>query len=159
MSWTCLDDGVGPSPMVADGLFSGPDPADTVCMKLVASHPMARKIAILAALLVAFAVMTSIFVPDRILAGDAGELPESVWSAESPESMRPMGQIEGTRYTVRFYATPSGPLYSVYDRDEKRLLAELLTPARLTERYPEIALPDAHADVSMELWGTDLVKP
>ncbi len=128
-------------------------------MKLVAPHPLARKLAVLSALVVAFLVMASIFVPDRSQAGEEEESPASVYSAEFLDAVRPMGQLEGKRYTVKFYATPSGPLYSVYDKDERELIAELLTPARLAERFPDIALPDAHANVLMEMMGTDLAKP
>lgn len=130
--------------------------ADIACMKLDLSRPQLRKLAIAGTLAVAFLFMASIFVPGRLQAGDAeGVQTPPVLSSEILDTLVPLGQIESDRYVVKFFATPNGPLYSVHDLDG-RPLAEHLTPAQIAHRYPDLALPDAHANVSMEVMGTDV---
>jgi hypothetical protein len=106
---------------------------------------------------VAFLFMASIFVPGRLQAGgdDLPDVPSTAYSAEAIEDMTPLGQIEGNEYTVKFYATPTGPLCSVYDGDGKEVAA-LLTLSQAHERFPDLALPTATADVPLAIMGSDL---
>ena len=130
--------------------------ADIACMKLDLSRPRFKKLAIAGTLAVAFLFMASIFVPGRLQAGDGeGVQTPPVLSSEILDKLVPLGQIESDRYVVKFFATPNDPLYSVHDPDG-RPLAEHLTPAQIAQHYPDLILPDAHADVSMEIMGTDV---
>ncbi len=108
-------------------------------------------------LAVAFLFMASIFVPGRSQAGAGGSPPTAPdpMSAESIDAMEPLGRIEGIRYTVGFYATPTGPLFTVYDRYGNEISA-LLTPSQLAEQFPDMALTDTLADVPLSTMGSDL---
>ncbi|MHC4768395.1 MAG: hypothetical protein ACYTEI_06760 [Planctomycetota bacterium] len=108
-------------------------------------------------LAVAFLFMASIIVPGRSEAGSDGSIPDvpNPYSAETIEAVQPMGQIEGNQYTVGFYATPAGPLFTVYDREGNEL-APLLTASQLAQQFPDLAPMDTHADVPMSLIGTDI---
>jgi hypothetical protein len=108
-------------------------------------------------LAVAFLFMASIIVPERSEAGSEGSIPDvpNPYSAETIEAVQPMGQIEGNQYTVGFYATPAGPLFTVYDREGNEL-APLLTASQLAQQFPDLAPMDTHADVPMSLIGTDI---
>jgi hypothetical protein len=108
-------------------------------------------------LAVAFLFMASIIVPARTEAGGDDYPPETPnpYSAEAIEAAQPMGQIEGLDYTVGFYATPAGPLFTVYDREGNEL-APLLTATELSRQFPDLAPMGTHADVPMSLIGTDI---
>jgi hypothetical protein len=109
-------------------------------------------------LAVAFLFMASIIVPERSQAGSGGDATPTTpdpLSTESIETMQPLGRIEGNLYSVGFYATPTGPLFTVFDRHGNELAA-LLTPAQLAEQFPDLALTDTHADVPMRIMGSDV---
>jgi hypothetical protein len=120
------------------------------------SRRIVRSALVGTALGVAFLFMASIFVPGRSQA-DSDALPgvPDPLSAESMEAMEPLGRIEGKLYTVEVFATPSGPLFTVFDRHGNEL-APLLTPAQVAERFPDLPLTDAHADVPIKIMGTDI---
>ena len=101
--------------------------------------------------------MASIFDPGQSEAGSDGYLPDvpNPYSSEAIEAVQPLGQIEGNLYTVGFYATPAGPLFTVYD-GEGNELAPLLTASQLAQQFPDLAPVSTHADVPMSLIGTDI---
>ena len=127
--------------------------ADIATMKV--SRRIVRSVLVGTALGVAFLFMASIFVPGQSQA-DSETLPgvPDPLSTESMEAMRPLGRIEGKLYTVEAFSTPSGPLFTIFDRHGNEL-APLLTPDQVAERYPDLPLTDAHADVPMKIMGTD----
>jgi hypothetical protein len=129
--------------------------ADIHAMKV--SRRVLRSILAGTCLGVGFVFMASIIVPERSQAGGGDALPSlpDPMSAESIEAMQPLGRIEGNLYTVGFYATPTGPLFTVYDRHGTELAA-LLTPAQLAEQFPNLALEETYADVPMRIMGTDI---
>ncbi len=128
--------------------------ADTRSMKKFRPNP--RNIVVAATLVAAFLVMASIFVPDRTEAvEEQPPVPSEAYSAEARENMSLIGELEGDQYTVKFYATPHGPLYSVYDRNGAEL-ADLVTAADIAERFPDLQLTDAYADVPYRTMGTDV---
>ncbi len=109
----------------------------------------------------AFLVMASIFAPDRLQA-QLDDVPESVmverpsrYSSGFLGAMTLLGEIESGEHTVKFYATEDGPLYTVYDKSG-RMLAELLTPDQIADRFPALPLTDAHAEVPLKIIGTDV---
>ena len=121
-----------------------------------------RHLAVTAALVGGFLVMASVFAPDRLQAGGEGasvpapiELPSEYYSSEFRRDMSLLGQIESGEYTVKFYGTADGPLYSVYDASGTEL-AELLTPRQIADRFPSLPLTDAHAVVPLRIMGTDV---
>lgn len=121
-----------------------------------------RHLAVTAALLGGFLVMASVFAPDRLQAGGEGavetapiELSSEYYSSEFHRNMSLLGEIESGQYTVKFYATADGPLYSVYDTSGTEL-AELLTPQQIADRFPALPLTDAHAEVPLRIMGTDV---
>jgi hypothetical protein len=121
------------------------------------SRRMVRSILAGTGLAVAFLFMASIIVPERSEADSDGYLPDvpNPYSAETIEAVQPMGQIEGNLYTVGFFATPVGPLFTVYDREGNEL-APLLTASQLSQQFPDLAPIGTHADVPMSLIGTDV---
>lgn len=121
-----------------------------------------RHLAVTAALIGGFLVMASVFAPDRLQAGGEGavgpagiELPSEYYSSEFRHNLTLLGEIESGQYTVKFYATAEGPLYSVYDSSGVEL-AELLTPRQIADRFPTLPLTDAHAEVPLRIMGTDV---
>ncbi len=121
-----------------------------------------RHLAVTAALIGAFLVMASVFAPDRLQAGGGGtaetgpiELPSEYYSSEFRQNMTLLGEIQDGEYTVKFYATADGPLYSVYDKTGAEL-AELLTPRQIADQFPTLPLTDAHAVVPLRIMGTDV---
>ncbi len=107
----------------------------------------------------AFLVMASIFAPDRLQAQlDVVRQPvvlDGPSRYSSNFAMTLLGQIESGEHTVKFYATEDGPLYTVYDKTGY-MLAELLTPDQIADRFPTLPLTDAHADVPLKIIGTDV---
>ncbi len=109
----------------------------------------------------AFLVMASIFAPDPLQAQLDG-VPKHVvierpsrYSSDFLLAMTLLGEIESGEHTVKFYATEDGPLYSVYDKSG-RMLAELITPDQIADRFPTLPLTDAHAEVPLKIIGTDV---
>ena len=113
--------------------------------------PNARKLAAAAFLAAAFLVMASIFAPHVSVAGRAGirvepaPQPEIV-SAALGENLPLLGELEGGSYTVRVYGSLDGPRYTVYG-SQGAALAELLTAQQVADRFPQLNLPGAWADV------------
>ncbi len=107
----------------------------------------------------AFLVMASIFAPDRLQAQlDVVRQPvvlDGPSRYSSNFAMTLLGQIESGEHTVKFYATEDGPLYTVYDKTGY-MLAELLTPDQIADRFPTLPLTDAHAEVPLKIIGTDI---
>ena len=107
----------------------------------------------------AFLVMASIFAPDQLQAQlDVVRQPvvlDGPSRYSSNFAMTLLGQIESGEHTVKFYATEDGPLYTVYDKTGY-MLAELLTPDQIADRFPTLPLTDAHADVPLKIIGTDV---
>ena len=107
----------------------------------------------------AFLVMASVFAPDRLQAQlDVVRQPvvlDGPSRYSSNFAMTLLGQIESGEHTVKFYATEDGPLYTVYDKTGY-MLAELLTPDQIADRFPTLPLTDAHADVPLKIIGTDV---
>ncbi len=109
----------------------------------------------------AFLVMASIFAPDRLQAQlDDVPVPVRVerpsrYSSDFPGATTLLGEIESGEHTVKFFATESGPLYTVYDKSG-RMLGELLTPTQIADRFPTLPLTDAHAEVPLKIIGTDV---
>jgi hypothetical protein len=118
----------------------------------------------------AFAVMSSIFSPDRTRAGGIidqwpGIPPKSVEyaphhaneassSASSPahdaqraasvdphEGLQSLGTIEDRGYFVHIYATESGPRYTIYEKATGIECGALLTEKQVHQAYPDLQLP------------------
>ena len=134
---------------------------DNVKYLKIKLHLNPRHLAVTAALIGAFLVMASVFAPDRLQAGGEGagvsariELPSEYYSAEFRQNLSLLGQIESGEFTVKFYGTAEGPLYSVYDASGTEL-ADLLTPEQIADRFPGLPLTDAYAEVPLRIMGTD----
>lgn len=129
---------------------------DIESMKLDLAHLPLKKLAVAATLVVAFLFMASIFVPGRLQADEEpSSPPPPALSSEVLDNLLPLGHIEGLHYTIDVYATPTGPLYTVHD-SSGFTVGELLTPGQIAQRFPDITLPDAVADVPLEMMGTDI---
>ena len=113
--------------------------------------PIVRHVVIASILVGAFLIMASVFVPDRLQAR-AGE-DSATHSAQLTEGLPSLGELVDNRYTVKVYATPAGPRYSVYDHDGTRVAA-LLSAEKVAKLYPDLPLPDARADGPLQLMDT-----
>lgn len=116
-------------------------------------HRGFRNAVFTASLAVAFLLMASIFAPGRTQATRDSGYTEGIYSSAVLEHSA-LGQIEGDHFIIKFYATPSGPLYSIYDPTGAPI-AEMLTAQDLDERYPEVGLTGTYAGVPLEIMGTD----
>ncbi len=128
---------------------------DTRNMKKLRFSP--RTLALGGTLSVAFVLMASIFAPERTEAVvEPDPLPPSMtYSEEARQNMSLIGELDGDGYTVQLYASPYGPLYSVFD-DNGVQLADLATAEQITLRFPDLPLTDAYADVPYKTMGTDI---
>jgi hypothetical protein len=127
--------------------------ADSDIMKV--SRGVIRSTLVGIALGVGFLFMASIFVPGQTRAGESASGVPDPLSAESMAAMKPLGRIEGKLYTVEVYSTPSGSLFTIYDRHGNEL-APLLTAQQAAEEFPDLNLTDARADVPIRIMGTDI---
>ena len=128
------------------------DLADKAIM--MASNHIVRDIVAATALLVAFGLMASIFVPAPLAGRDIdAQALSAARSAGGQASLRSLGRLENEQYTVNIYATPAGPLYSVYTPDGVAL-ATLITAAEVSDRFSDLKLPDARADAGLKLMDT-----
>lgn len=128
------------------------DLADKAIM--MASNHIVRDIVAATALLVAFGLMASIFVPAPLAARDIdAQALSAARSAGGQASLRSLGRLENDRYTVNIYATPAGPLYSVFT-PEGVALATLITAAEVSDRFSDLKLPDAGAGTGLKLMDT-----
>ena len=128
------------------------DLADKAIM--MASNHIVRDIVAATALLVAFGLMASIFVPAPLAARDIdAQALSAARSAGGQASLRSLGRLENDRYTVNIYATPAGPLYSVFT-PEGVALATLITAAEVSDRFSDLKLPDAAAGTGLKLMDT-----
>ena len=128
------------------------DPADKATM--MASNHIVRDIVAATALLVAFGLMASIFVPAPLAARDIdAQALSAARSAGGQASLPSLGRLENDRYTVNIYATPAGPLYSVFT-PEGVALATLITAAEVSDRFSDLKLPDARAGAGLTLMDT-----
>jgi hypothetical protein len=127
-----------------------------VNMKFI-SPPMQRLLAGLA-LIGAFLVMASVFVPldtgaeplvpltpfEPHIPSPQSELDGSAppWPSVDPhEGLRSLGSLEQGSYIVFIYATEGGPRYTVYERSNNQEIATLLSAERVQELFPELPLP------------------
>lgn len=128
------------------------DLADKATM--MASNHLVRDIVAATTLLVAFLLMASIFVPAPLAArGVDAQAVSAAHSTDGQASLRSLGRLENEQYTVNIYATPAGPLYSVYTPDGVAL-ATLITAAEVSDRFSDLKLPDARADAGLKLMDT-----
>ncbi len=97
-----------------------------------------------------FVVMASVFVPGRLEARDSGSF---ALSPELRKSLPSLGEVISGHYRVTIHAGPSGPLYSVYD-DDGQPLALFVSAKHVSRRFPDLPLPEAHAETLMRLMDT-----
>ncbi len=128
------------------------DLADKATM--MASNHIVRNIVVATTLLVAFGLIASIFVPAPLAArGVDTQAVSAAHSAGGEASFRSLGRLENDRYTVNIYATPAGPLYSVYT-PEGVALATLITAAEVSDRFSDLKLREARAGTGLKLMDT-----
>ncbi len=127
------------------------DLADKATM--MASNHIVRDIVAATALLVAFGLMASIFVPAPLAARDIDAQAWSAARSAGGQALPSLGRLENDRYTVNIYATPVGPLYSVFT-PEGVALATLITAAEVSDRFSDLKLPDARAGAGLKLMDT-----
>ena len=105
--------------------------------------PVVERLIATAGLVVLFAAMASVIVPDWTQA----EVPEAVlpnWTVESVdphEGLRSLGTLEDDRFTVNVFASDEGPLYSIYSAETGEVIGILLTPEQVERQFPDLPLP------------------
>jgi hypothetical protein len=119
------------------GLTGAPTGADNGNMKNDPRSILAR-LAVAVSLGFGFMLMSSIFVPEPILAGSA---PNGLLgpSTDPHAGLLSLGELTGRRHRVVIYQGRTAPLYSIYD-ERGEPLATLLTEERVAELFPEIPL-------------------
>ncbi len=101
---------------------------------------LTRRSLAIGGLALGFLVMASVFVPERIRAGE-GVGSSRPHSTDPHKSLLALGTIEDDSYLVRIFATPDGPRYSVYDTIDGSELGVLLTEEQVAKWFPELPLP------------------
>ena len=59
-----------------------------------------------------------------------------------------LGEIADAHYRVLIFSGPEGPVYSVSDTQTGQTLGTLLTAEQVSERFPELPLPDMDYDTA-----------
>ncbi len=115
---------------------------------------LTRRSLAVGALALGFLVMASVFVPDRIRAGEGVGSGRS-GSTDPHKSLLALGTIEDDSYLVRIFATPDGPRYSVYDTIDGSELGVLLTEEQVAKWFPDLPLPTMDFDALGPLMLTE----
>ena len=123
--------------MVAHGTIrtshtGGADRSGRVLIGLSPARPLADNAAmarfsatlgrllVIVSLTLAFLFMASIFVPSQSQAGHAeiaNDPGPSLPSVDAHDGLTSLGELKGVRHTVKIFATPEGPRYTVLDTD------------------------------------------
>lgn len=120
-----------------------------------------------AALVAAFLVMASVFVPLDTGAEPSGspavpslpddfhaermDKPAARPSVDPHADLRSIGSVEQASYIVYIYSTESGPRYTIYDREADEELAALLSAERVQELFPQLPLPEIDFSAPVQL--------
>jgi len=115
---------------------------------------LTRRSLAVGALALGFLVMASVFVPERIRAGE-GVGSGRPHSTDPHKSLLALGTIEDDSYLVRIFATPDGPRYSVYDTVDGSELGVLLTEEQVAKWFPGLPLPTMDFDMPGPLMLTE----
>lgn len=134
------------------------------------------------ACLVAFAVMASIFTPERTRAGgmndpwpgippksidyapvhDKGsstnalsDEPQSPSPTDAHEGLQSLGVIESLGYSLHIFATEGGPRYTIYETATGRECGALLTERQVHQAFPDLQLPTMEFNAGAPLMLVD----
>ncbi len=128
-------------------------PVGRYCEGMRRTRPSTRRFAFAAALAATSVVTASYFAPHvRRASGAGGDAPPLAQPAMVAPGLHASGhpvlvELEGAAYNVRVHGSPAGPLYSVFDARGAELAA-MLTAVELNDRFPQLRIPEAWADVS-----------
>ncbi|MEE8154626.1 MAG: hypothetical protein V3T53_06650 [Phycisphaerales bacterium] len=78
------------------------------------------RLLVIVSLTLAFLFMASIFVPSQSEASNpeiANDPGPSLPSVDAHDGLTSLGELKGVRHTVKIFATPGGPRYTVLDTD------------------------------------------
>ncbi len=102
----------------------------------------------------AFLFMASIFVPDESRAGNtqiADDAGTSLPSADAHDGLSSLGELKGVRHTVKIFATPEGPRYSIFDSDGV-VIGTLLSMRQVIRHFGnDLPLGEFRADAPVQL--------
>ena len=156
-------------------------------LKTTAQSSVVRRVLATVLCVMAFAVMASIFSPDRTRAGGlsdqpwAGIPPKSVEYPESlinlgsmhliaphtefelpssdpHEGLQSLGIIEDCAYTIHIFATEGGPRFTVYERATGKECGALLSSSQVHQAFPDLQIPTMEFDADSPLMLADPVQ-
>jgi hypothetical protein len=148
--------------------------------KIEANSSVLRRVLATVGCVLAFAVMASVFSPDRTRAGGInddpwpGIPPKSIdysqqhsgqlspatstsinqdrsQTVDPHEGLQSLGTIEDRGYTVHIYATDGGPRYTIYEKATNSECGALLTEAQVHQAYPDLQLPSLDFEANPSL--------
>ncbi len=94
----------------------------------------------------AFLLMASVFVPGQSSADPSINTQTITGQSDPHAGLLSLGEIADANFRVNIFSGPEGPVYSVFEAQTGQVLGTLLTPEQVSERFPELPLPDMDFD-------------
>ncbi len=120
-----------------------------------------ERLLVIVSLTLAFLFMASIFVPDDSRAGNARTAADpgtSLPSADAHDGLASLGELKGVRHTVKIFATPEGPRYSIFDTDGVEI-GTLLSKGQVIRHFgDDLPLPELRADTPVQLIHAEPIR-
>lgn len=119
------------------------------------------RLLVIVSLSLAFLFMASVFVPNESRAGNAKIADDpgiSLPSADAHDGLYSLGEIKGLRQTVKIFATPEGPRYTIYDTDGVEI-GTLLSIRQVIQHFnDDLPLREFQADAPVQLMHTEPIQ-
>ncbi len=120
-----------------------------------------ERLLVIVSLSLAFLFMASVFVPNESRAGNAQTVDDpgiSLPSVDAHAGLYSMGEIKGLRQTVKIFATPDGPRYSIFDTDGVEI-GTLLSIRQVIQHFnDDLPLGEFQADAPVQLMHVEPIQ-
>ena len=164
--------------MVAHGTIrtshtGGADRSGRVLIGLSPARPLADNAAmarfsatlgrllVIVSLTLAFLFMASIFVPSQSQAGNAevaNDPGPSLPSVDAHAGLTSLGELKGVRHTVKIFATPEGPRYTILNTDGVEI-GTLLSMRQVIRHFgDDLPLEEFQADAPVQLMHAEPIQ-
>ncbi len=120
-----------------------------------------ERLLVIVSLSLAFLFMASVFVPNESRAGNAQIADDpgiALPSADAHDGLYSLGEIKGLRQTVKIFATPEGPRYTIYDTDGVEI-GTLLSIRQVIQHFnDDLPLGEFQADAPVKLMHAEPIQ-
>ncbi len=120
-----------------------------------------QRLLVIVSLTLAFLFMASVFVPNESRAGNAQIADDpgiSLPSVDAHDGLSSLGELKGVRHTVKIFATPDGPRYSIFDTDGVEI-GTLLSIRQVIRHFgDDLPLGEFQADAPVQLMHVEPIQ-